>query len=525
MARAGQALASLRIRLLLLVFLALAPALGLILYSSLDRRRADADQVRANAGQLANLVAAQLQQAIEGAHQTLIPLARIWGSPSGDLAEIDAESCSSFLADLLAQNALYLNFGLIARNGDLLCSGIPPGGPVNLEDRRYFQEAVRTRAFAIGDYQIGRVTGQGSLNAGYPITGADGQVRGVVFAAIDLTAISQLPARAQLPEGSFMNFTDRNGAILARYPDSERWTGTPAERNPPWQSIQQQPAGGTDEVRNVEGVRSLIAFVPLIGPSGAADAYVTVGIPASTAYADANADLTRNLVGLGVVAVLALGLAGLSAQALIVRPTRALTGATGRMAAGDLHARVGPPYGGGELGHLARAFDVMAASLEAQVEEIRQTASAVRASEARFSNIVSAAPVAVITTDDRQRIQLFNAAAEQMFGYAAAEVLGQQLDLLIPERFRGAHRERHLPGFAAGPETGRQGWNEPSGDTSIRPAETARTAPAYCRWAGLMSRSTGAGRCGTPSRSSARPTAAARSPRRTIAAGWKVWFG
>ncbi len=73
---------------------------------------------------------------------------------------------------------------------------------------------------------------------------------------------------------------------------------------------------------------------------------------------------------------------------------------------------------------------------------------ALRFSEAKFSGIVSISADAIISIDERQKITVFNAGAEQIFGYTSDEVLGAPLDLLIPERFRERHRE-HVAKFAA----------------------------------------------------------------------------
>jgi PAS domain S-box-containing protein len=53
--------------------------------------------------------------------------------------------------------------------------------------------------------------------------------------------------------------------------------------------------------------------------------------------------------------------------------------------------------------------------------------------------ILDSAMDAIITVDDQQRVVLFNAAAEQVFGVPQAEAIGSQLDRFIPQRFRGAH--------------------------------------------------------------------------------------
>jgi PAS domain S-box-containing protein len=60
--------------------------------------------------------------------------------------------------------------------------------------------------------------------------------------------------------------------------------------------------------------------------------------------------------------------------------------------------------------------------------------------QSRLSAILSIAPSAIISIDARQSITLFNEAAEKLFGYTRAEIIGQPLDLLIPERFRRTHR-------------------------------------------------------------------------------------
>jgi PAS domain S-box-containing protein len=61
----------------------------------------------------------------------------------------------------------------------------------------------------------------------------------------------------------------------------------------------------------------------------------------------------------------------------------------------------------------------------------------------------------IITVDSEQRIVLFNAAAEQMFGYRADQLMTQPLGRLIPERFRAAHTG-HVRSFGETGVTNRQ---------------------------------------------------------------------
>jgi PAS domain S-box-containing protein len=75
--------------------------------------------------------------------------------------------------------------------------------------------------------------------------------------------------------------------------------------------------------------------------------------------------------------------------------------------------------------------------------------------EARLDAVVRSAMDAIITVDHDQRIMLFNAAAEKMFGCSAARAIGAPLERFIPERFRAAHR-MHVDRFGRTGETSRR---------------------------------------------------------------------
>lgn len=79
----------------------------------------------------------------------------------------------------------------------------------------------------------------------------------------------------------------------------------------------------------------------------------------------------------------------------------------------------------------------------------KQATDALRASEAEFRAVVETAADAIISASSDGRITFFNSAAEVLFGRTAAESLGQQLTVLVPERLRRAH----LDGFTRFVET------------------------------------------------------------------------
>ena len=79
-----------------------------------------------------------------------------------------------------------------------------------------------------------------------------------------------------------------------------------------------------------------------------------------------------------------------------------------------------------------------------------QLEAALRKSEALAQAVLASATEGIILIDAGGQIIVVNPAAERMFGYARGDLLGQPLEVLLPERIRGVH-VGHRTGYFAGP--------------------------------------------------------------------------
>jgi PAS domain S-box-containing protein len=70
--------------------------------------------------------------------------------------------------------------------------------------------------------------------------------------------------------------------------------------------------------------------------------------------------------------------------------------------------------------------------------------------EERFKDLLESAPDAMVIVNNHGHIVLINAQTERLFGYIRHELIGQAVELLVPERFRRSH-SRHRAGFFGDP--------------------------------------------------------------------------
>ncbi|MGB5082720.1 MAG: diguanylate cyclase [Burkholderiales bacterium] len=98
---------------------------------------------------------------------------------------------------------------------------------------------------------------------------------------------------------------------------------------------------------------------------------------------------------------------------------------------------------------LLQAISVIGGQI-GQFVQRKQAEEVLRESEARFRGLLDSAPDVVVTVDREGRIVLVNSQAKRYFGYERDELLGQSIDVLVPEAARHRHAG-HRAGYLAAP--------------------------------------------------------------------------
>jgi len=398
--------AGLRPRLLLLVALAVLPALVAIHLAGVAARDAALEHAGESAARIAQLAAVQGNQVFADAAPYVETLARLPVVRGGDVA-----AQSELFRRVLAENPLYANVGLIGTDGRVRASAVDFDPATDLSDRGYFRDAMTSGRASLGRCQFGRISKEPSINMARAVAGDSGAATGVAYVAIRLNWLSRFEAQAKLPADAAITLIDDEGTVIARFPDAERFV---QKKMPDAPLVRAVLAAGEGHAR-IAGLAGAVrqhAWTPLRWDAAPTGTFIVVGLSATDEIAAADRAETASLLALSAAAALAFVVAWIAGDLLVVRRARKLVAVTERIRSGSLDARVGPPYGRGELAELAASIDSMAASLEKRDAELRRA-------EARYRSLVEQTPAVFYTaaTDSAARSVFCGPGVKTLLGF------------------------------------------------------------------------------------------------------------
>ena len=427
---------SIRTQLMILVLVAVVPALVIILINGFELKNSKVREAHERSLSAARNLATQQAQITSSTRQILNTLARIPQVQKGD-----ATSCDTIFRDLVAQNPAYLIFSIATSDGIVYASS-QPYKHYSVADRRYFQNAIRSGNFSVGEYAVSRAANLPTLHYAYPVKTKAGRIRAMLIATLNLNVYRQFLSDELFVDGYVMGITDHTGIRLYRYPDTESdITGVGVVvSDVTMKNFLSPHEEGIYEGVGSDGTYRLYAYKKLrLDTDSPPYGYVFVGANRDAILAEANDVLNRNLMFLALTLLLALTAAWGIGNLSIVNRLRKLTDAAHQLAGGDLRAKAGLPYGKDEISDLVKSFDNMSNALERKDTERKHAEEEVKDSERRLSDIIEFLPDATLVVDPEGKVIAWNRAIEAMTGIKAKEMLGKEnYEYAIP--FHGDRR-------------------------------------------------------------------------------------
>lgn len=294
-----------------------------------------------------------------GAHRLLEQLAALPISDQDGLTDLE-----KVLPTILGGFPQFANLGVLGLDGSIAYSVVAPPHQVNMFKISAFQEALKSKGVAVGTYLVGPIVERPILIMTHSLHNAKGQVRFVLFAALDLDWLDRLAKQASLPPDSALLIVDRAGTILA--------SSLPGKPN---QDTNKHLKGFKQLILNPntltrceapDGIARLAVAIPLKGMS---DLWVVAGPPEASVHTLANHVFYRDITVLALLALFAIGSSLLATDLSVLHDLRMLAAATHRFGTGDLSARAPVPRPHGEIRDLTSAFNSMAETLELRDRE------------------------------------------------------------------------------------------------------------------------------------------------------------
>ena len=210
---------SLTVRLIILVLIAIFPAILIQAYNEYELRKAREADIRQQVVQITKQFGEEIGELREGARQLLLALSQL--TP---VRLQQSEACSALFATLESQ---YANYSLLAAadtDGRIFCSSAPLAYS-SVADQPFFKRAIAQDGLAVGNYWADKASSQRMIHFALKFDRGDGHTAGVVFAGLDLRWLSEhLKERGLSPSASIL-IADREGNIIARLPNPDALVG------------------------------------------------------------------------------------------------------------------------------------------------------------------------------------------------------------------------------------------------------------------------------------------------------------
>jgi signal transduction histidine kinase len=343
-------------RLIILVLIAVCPAIVIQAYNEYELRKASEAAIRQQVVQITKQFGEEIGELREGARQLLLALTQL--TP---VKLRESEACSALFATLGSQ---YANYSLLAAadtDGRVFCSSVPLADS-SVADQPFFKRAMTQEGLAVGNYWADPASDRRMIHFALKFGDGDSHTAGVVFAGLDLAWLSEhLKERGLSPTSSIL-IADREGNIVARLPSPEKLVGKNMRKS--HEDIMDGNTTGWEEAVGVDGATRIFGYVPAALPPR--DFFLSAGQSKAEAFAAIDG-ATRRGIALIVFGLLAATIAAIvGGRRFLQEPISGLLHFATEWRNGNYEKRVEVRHPNSEIGHLGATFNAMADALDAR---------------------------------------------------------------------------------------------------------------------------------------------------------------
>lgn len=411
---------SVRLRLRLLLALAVLPCVVIVAYTAVEWRDHEIDDARVTGLLLARHLASLYDHEIASARRTLSELASAGTSGAqDDLARVVR---SSFVA-----RPRLRSLGVLTPDRHLVAEGLSAENATNFRGRAVLRRVSETGGFAAGNAEYDRERNEIIVTFAQGARSATPGSGSIAFAIVRMPSPRELLAsQRSLLDDAAVTISDSAEIIVARWPDPAKWLGRSIRDDPIAPPARAGHREGTIFDVSPDGVRRVVAFTP-VGEATSDGLSLALGIPRRTATAAADRLLLQTFAVLTVLLFVGVVLGGIVADRFIARPVRSLVATTRRLAAGDLSARPDVRHAPVEFVQLVTAVDSMAQALRERELERQRQQHDLETEVRRFRMLVDHASSGLVLLDQRGAFLVASLPAARLFGVPAGDLLGRQL--------------------------------------------------------------------------------------------------
>ena len=363
------------------------------------------------------------------------------------LAQSGAHDGAGLQRFLAAQTVLAKEFysaGVVGVDGAVLASVSPfrPQAGLNLKGRPYFEQTLATRRSVISAPLNGSISGMPIVVVTQPVFDAQGAMRYVLAASVNLRQPDFLGRLGALKPGAGgYLYIMTNDGVIVEHPDKSRIMQHIEADGPLSEPARRALQGfeGWQTGTTTRGVDALFAYHRI-----ASTGWILASVyPMRDAFAPLHAIRSKILLAAVLLAALA-GLAGWRVVLRLLRPLARLRHHVHEIRRQRLGIEALQIERRDEIGDLSRDFYSLVAERESAEAQTRD-------SERRLKLLTDHVPVVIVYIDREHRYQFINATFERWFGVSARESLMHSMREVLGEQAYQL-REQHLLRAFAGEE-------------------------------------------------------------------------